>query len=166
MSNPRTAYRETAAGGATAVRLVVLLYEQMIQDLRQASQAIEENNIEVRTNRINHTLDIVCLLQGTLNMEGGGEVALNLVRFYEALRANLCKAQFQVSKETLTRQITDLLALRQAWVEVDRAESAGSVPRPDPLAADAANDESDQRVLAGRTWETATLPASDASWRA
>ena len=71
MTNPRTTYRETAVRGATAVRLVVLLYEQMIQDLRQASQAIEENNIEVRTNRINHTLDIVCLLQGTLNMEGG-----------------------------------------------------------------------------------------------
>ena len=45
MISPRTAYRETAGQGATAVRLVVMLYEQMIQDLRHAAEAIDGNNI-------------------------------------------------------------------------------------------------------------------------
>jgi flagellar secretion chaperone FliS len=135
MTNPRTAYRETDVRGATAVRLVVLLYEQAIQDLRQAAQAMEENNIELRTNRINHAVDVIGRLQATLNMQQGGQIARNLLGFYEALRANLWKAQLYVSKETLLQQITDLLTLREAWAEVDRAESAQATPKSVSLAA-------------------------------
>jgi len=148
MTDPRNAYRETNVRGATAVRLVVLLYEQAIQDLRQAARAMEENNIELRTNRINHALDVVARLEVTLDMERGGQVARNLLAFYKALRANLWKAQLYVSKATLLQQITDLLTLREAWTEVDRAESAGSAPKPIPLAAPASNARSDQHVLA------------------
>jgi flagellar protein FliS len=146
MANARTAYREADASGATGVRLVVLLYEQVIQDLSQAAQAMEQNNIEYRTNRINHALDVLCVLQGTLNFERGAQVARNLERFYITLRANLWKAQLHMSKEMLIRQITDLFTLREAWAEVDRAELAGSVPTLVPLTAAAPNASSDQRV--------------------
>jgi flagellar protein FliS len=148
MTNPGTVYRETDGRGATAVRLVVLLYEQAIQDLRQAVQAIEQNNIELRSNRINHALDVICVLQGTLNMERGGKVARNLVRFYETLRANLWEAHLHGSKERLSQQITDLLTLREAWAEVDRAESAVAVPGLAPLTTDAADTSSGQQLSA------------------
>ncbi len=132
MSNARIAYREADAQGASGVRLVVLLYEQMIQDLRQAVKAVAENNVEDRTNRINHVLDVLCVLEGTLDSELGGQVARNLRNFYKTLRASLWKAQLTQSKEMLVHQITDLLALRDAWAEVDRAESGGRVPKVVP----------------------------------
>jgi len=127
--DPRIAYREADARGATSLRLVVLLYEQIIQDLRQASRAIDHNNVESRTNRINHALDVICLLQATLNLERGGQVAQNLLQFYDALRANLCNAQMEASKEILERQITDVLAVREAWEQVERVEGASPVSR-------------------------------------
>jgi flagellar protein FliS len=148
MTNARTAYREANVRGASAVRLVVLLYEQAIQDLTQAAQAMEDSNIEMRTNRINHALEVISRLQVTLDMERGGQVARNLLAFYEAVRANLWKAQLYVSKETLLQQITDLLTLREAWAEVDRAESAASVSKPVPLAVAESNARSDQHVSA------------------
>lgn len=122
--DPRVAYRQADARGATSLRLVVLLYEQIIQDLRQASMAIDHNQIELRTKRINHALDVICLLQATLNLERGGQVARNLLRFYDVVRANLCEAQFQASKEILARQITDLLTVREAWEQVEREGAA------------------------------------------
>jgi flagellar protein FliS len=125
--DPRIAYRQADARGATSLRLVVLLYEQIIQDLRQASLAIDQNNIELRTKRINHALDVICLLQATLNLERGGQVAQNLVRFYDTVRANLCEAQFQASKEILARQVTDLLTVREAWEQVERLEGAAPI---------------------------------------
>jgi flagellar protein FliS len=125
--DPRIAYRQADARGATSLRLVVLLYEQIIQDLRQASLAIDQNNIELRTKRINHALDVICLLQATLNLERGGQVAQNLVRFYDTIRANLCEAQFQASKEILARQVTDLLTVREAWEQVERLEGAAPI---------------------------------------
>ncbi len=146
MTNARTAYREADAGGANGVRLVVLLYEQLIQDLSQAAKAMEQNNIEYRTNRINHALDILCVLEGTLNFERGGQVARNLEGFYKTLRANLWKAQLYTSKETLIGQITDLFALREAWTEVDRAESAASVRKVVPVTAAASEARSEELV--------------------
>ena len=148
MTNARNAYREANVRGATAVRLVVLLYEQTVQDLTQAAQAMEENNIELRTSRINHALEVIGRLQGTLDMERGGQVARNLLAFYEALRANLWKAQLFVSKETLLQQIADLLTMREAWAEVDRVESAAAVAKPvSPVTAES-KASSDQQVPA------------------
>ena len=146
MTNARSAYREADVRGASPVRLVVLLYEQAIQDLRQAAQAMDENNIELRTNLINHAIEVIGRLQGTLDMQGGGQVARNLEGFYEGLRAKLCSAQIQQSKEILLRQITDLFALREAWVEVDRAESAGSAPKIASSTMAAFKNNSDEHV--------------------
>jgi|SRR5579863_3761576 flagellar protein FliS len=148
MQNARNAYREANVRGATAVRLVVLLYEQTVQDLTQAAQAMDENNIELRTSRINHALEVIGRLQGTLDLERGGQVARNLLAFYEALRANLWKAQLFVSKETLLQQITDLLTLREAWAEVDRAQSAASVAKSVSPAMAEFKASSDQHVPA------------------
>ena len=124
MTNPRTAYRENDVRGATAVRLVVLLYEQLVQDLRQALQAIEQNDIEVRTKRINHAILVIGHLQSPLDFANGGKVAQDLDHFYNALRQNLVQVQFHPSQAELSQQITDLLAVREAWTDVERAEKS------------------------------------------
>lgn len=124
MTNPRTVYREDDVRGATAVRLVVLLYEQLVQDLRQALQAIEQNDIELRTKRINHAILVIGHLQSPLDFANGGKVAQDLDHFYNVLRQNLVQVQFHPSQAGLSQQITDLLAVREAWSEVERAEKS------------------------------------------
>ncbi len=137
--NPRSVYREDAVRGASPLRLVVLLYEQMIEDLRQAVNGIKQNNVELRTNKINHAIFVIGCLQSSLNKEAGGQVALNLECFYEQLRANLANAQFCVSQSILSQQITDLLTLREGWSEVERAEADAPNPRFVPQTADTAS---------------------------
>jgi flagellar protein FliS len=124
MTNPRTAYRENDVRGATAVRLVVLLYEQLVQDLSQALHAIEQNDIELRTKRINHAILVIGHLQSPLDFANGGKVAQDLDHFYNVLRQNLVQVQFHPSQAGLSQQITDLLAVREAWTEVERAEKS------------------------------------------
>jgi flagellar protein FliS len=124
MTNPRSSYREADVRGASAVRLVVLLYEQVIQDLRRAIKALEQNDIEVRAREINHAISVLAHLQGNLNKGAGGNVARDLERYYNCLRGNLVEAHMRSSARILSQQITDLLTLREAWMEVDRAEAA------------------------------------------
>ncbi|MGB7586381.1 MAG: flagellar export chaperone FliS [Terriglobales bacterium] len=131
--NPRNAYREETVRGAHPVQLVVLLYEQMIEDLRQAVNAMEQNDIALRTNKINHAIAVIAYLESSLNKEAGGQVAMNLERFYHQLRGYLVLAQSRVSRAILSQQIMDLLSLREAWSEVERqvksTEAAGANSR-------------------------------------
>jgi len=132
--NVRQSYREAAVRGATPVELVVRLYEQMIEDLRQVSEAIAHNDIERRTQRIKHAILVLGHLQSSLDFELGGKVARDLDNFYNALRGGLVYVQFHPSKRGVARLITDVLAVRQAWIEVKRVEDEkASLVTPAPV---------------------------------
>jgi flagellar protein FliS len=128
-------YREAAVRGATGVRLVILLYEQVIQDLGRAIRAIEHNSVELRTHHINHALTVLAHLQGTLNLELGGAIAQNLARFYNTVRAALLEAHARASREILQQQIAHLLEMREAWAGVERAHAGTSQRGPEGTAA-------------------------------
>ena len=126
MTTPRTAYRENDARGATSLRLVVLLHDQIIQDLTQAAHAFDHNDIELRTKMLNHAILVIAYLQSPLDFVRGGKVAKDLERFYNHLRQSLVQVQFFPSAKGIREHITDVQALRAAWIEVDRAELAAS----------------------------------------
>jgi flagellar secretion chaperone FliS len=145
--NIQHSYREAMVRGASPVGLVMWLYEQMIEDLRQASIAIEQNDIERRTKRINHAILVIGHLQSSLEFVNGGKVARDLNHFYDALRQNLVQAQFYPSRRAISQQITDLLAVREAWMEVERAEkslvtAAAVLAAPSQAPSVAADSES------------------------
>jgi len=134
----RSAYRQSQVRGATQVGLVVLLYEQMIDDLRHATEHLQQKQIELRTGRINHAILVLGHLQSTLDIERGGKVARHLERYYNLLRSKLMEAQARASQPLLTEQIAILLKLRDAWLAVDRSESGPQSAEQPDAAADAA----------------------------
>jgi len=124
MTDARNSYRESLVRGATPVRLVILLYEQIIEDLRGAAKAVESNQVEKRTNALNHAILIIGHLENKLNHQAGQEVARNLQRFYDLSRRKLLDAQFQRSKQIIEEQISLYLDLRETWLRVEHDEKA------------------------------------------
>lgn len=128
-------YRQTAVRGASPVRLIVLLYEQAIADLRQAVAAQKRGDIEARTQAINHAALLISHLENSLNRQEGGQVTIDLERFYNQLRQSLFEAQCKQSATILEQQISDLMLVREAWCEVDRIQAEGmSAENLAPLA--------------------------------
>lgn len=126
--DPRFAYRENAARGASPVGRVVLLYEQAIKDLGAAIAAVASKDIEARTRSLNHALLVIGQLQACLDLDRGGEVARNLDRFYGLLQKRLLEAQVRSSAEVLREQMDLLLSVRAAWVEVENLEARDVAP--------------------------------------
>jgi flagellar protein FliS len=122
--NARMSYREAAVEGASPVRLVILLYEQAQEDLREALAAHRRGDIEARTGYINHAILVIGYLQASLDKERGGRVAVNLERFYDQVRSGLVDAQFRQSAAALEQQIALLMQVHEAWCEVERANLA------------------------------------------
>jgi len=112
------AYVRSSGEGATPLRMVVLLYDQLIKDLRRA--AGQMHDVEGRTSELDHALKVLGQLQGTLDLSQG-EIAANLDRFYSILRVNLLQVQVTKSAVLLKEQISHLLLLREAWAEVERS---------------------------------------------
>jgi flagellar secretion chaperone FliS len=129
--NPALQYREAAVAGAHPVRLVILLYEQAVADLRRAMAAQAKSDIEERTREINHAIQVIGHLQATLDKDEGGNVAVILDRFYEQVRCGLVEAQCKQSASLIERQIAHLLQVHEAWCAVERAmSSSGAASHP------------------------------------
>jgi len=131
--DPRFSYREAAVRGASPVQLVIYLYQQAIEDVRRAIAALQKHDIETRTRMINHALKVIGQLQGTIDMERGGEIAKNLHRFYNAARSGLIEAQIKQSASILEQQIQQLTAVHEAWLEVERATASPAQPPASPI---------------------------------
>lgn len=142
--DPRFAYRENTARGASPVGRVVLLYEQAIKDLGAAIAALTSRDIERRTQSLNHALLVIGQLQACLDLDRGGEVARNLDRFYGLVQKRLLEAQVRGSAEILREQIDLLLSIRAAWVEVENSDARGVESAEDrgPQATRATSGES------------------------
>jgi len=128
--DPKRAYREAAVRSATPVRLILMLYEAGIEDLRRIIAAIQENDIQRRTDEAHHFLQVLNQLQGSLDMERGGDVAANLDRYYSLVRSQLWQAELNNSSEIVQSLLAHFLSLHQAWLEVERATTAAAPKQP------------------------------------
>lgn len=151
MMNANLSYRTLSSRASSGVGLVILLYEQLVQDLRRALTALDSGTVETRTFELGHALEVVGQLQGRLDMQAGGEVAHNLDRFYSALSAGILDAQVKCSKPRLDGLIDDVLSVREAWLEVER-NMLEATPGTQPAAVRNGRSEEGQLSSSGRKW--------------
>jgi flagellar biosynthetic protein FliS len=119
MNDARRAYQESAVYGAKPVRLTILLYEQIIQDVSRAAEAISVRNFEAVAREIGHATGVIGYLQATLKREKGAAVVRNLSKFYTMLREKLMEAQVRSSREILDRLRENMVEVREAWLKVE-----------------------------------------------
>ena len=120
MLNPALEYRKRAVEGASPVGLVVLLYGGAVTALMRAISAVEANNIEKRVHELNKVLAILAELQGTLDFEKGGAVAVQLEKYYIVLRAQVLEASIKNSKSILEDLVKNVSGVKEAWQQVER----------------------------------------------
>jgi flagellin-specific chaperone FliS len=121
-----------------------MLYEQLIEDLRLAIDAMGRSDIEARTHKINHAILILAHLQSALCAQANSSVTQNLETFYNQVRNHLIAAQAHGSVRLLNQEVTDLLTMREVWIEVERRELAATavelgLGRQDPAEPQAAS---------------------------
>ena len=134
-------YRRAAVANASSVGLVITMYDLLVQDLTQAVNALEKGDIEARSAAIKHAFLVLQQLQGSLNWEKGGEAAKNLSRFYSFLRGRIWEAHVKKDPHALSEPINLLLDVRQAWAQVDPANSQAAATRSADRPATPADDE-------------------------
>ena len=122
--SPFLAYKEASTQQASPVGLVILLYDGLVRDLKNAVSAMHAGNIEERCRSLKHGFVLLQQLELLLDAERGGVTAEKLRRFYRHLRGEMLKAQFERSPARIERQVALILDVREAWQTLDAPTSA------------------------------------------
>jgi flagellar protein FliS len=121
-------YQEHALDGASAVDLVVALYDGIIRFLYAASAAVERGDANARRVAVKRALDIIIHLQARLRMDIGGRPALALSEFYASIFAQILQASQSASRQKFEHVIECVKNVRGAWRQVARDPEVNPAP--------------------------------------
>jgi len=126
-------YQEHALDSASAVDLVVALYDGIIRFLYAASAAAKRGDEAARRSSVKRALDIIIHLQARLRMDVGGRPAQVLSEFYASIFAQILQASQSASLQKFEHAIGCVKTVRDAWRQVARDPEVN--PAPTQIAA-------------------------------
>jgi len=131
-------YQDHALEGASAVDLVVALYDGIIRFLHTAASAVEQGDAEGRRAAVKRALDIIIHLQARLRMDVGGRPAQVLSEFYATIFSEILQASQAASVPKFEHTIDCVRNVRDAWRQV----ALDSTVNPSPIQVHAAQHSS------------------------
>lgn len=111
-------YQNSRVVGARPENLVVLLYERLLADLRGAVVAIGERDYEAKAQRLEHALEILFELLGTLDHDAGGDLAARLSSLYGFFISEINAVSRSLDTARLERVIALIDGLYGSWRNV------------------------------------------------
>ncbi len=111
-------YQDHALDGASAVDLVVALYDGIIRFLYSAMDAVDRGDQDSRRIAVKRALDIIIHLQARLRMDIGGRPAQALSEFYASIFAQIMQASQSASRQKFEHAIECVRDVRDAWKQV------------------------------------------------
>lgn len=103
---------------ADSVQLIQMLFDGLIDSLAAAEGQIERNEIQGKGESLSRATRIVLGLQGSLDLEKGGEIAANLADLYDYCTRRLMHANLKNDIEAVQEVKRLMGEIREAWSQV------------------------------------------------
>jgi flagellar protein FliS len=120
--NPLKSYTQIAAQTAPPGALILMLFDKALGSMETALAGFEYTDPRQRNETIHNNLrravDIIRLLNNSLNLQEGGELATTLRRLYVYFEDRLVKSNMRKSRDGVDEVIGHLRPLRDAWAEM------------------------------------------------
>jgi len=110
----RNRYLGDSVSTASPQRLVVMLYDGLVQDLQLAQQGIARGDVALVHTRLVRAQAIVTELQSSLNLEGW-DGARGLDKLYTYLLELLVDANVRKDAEPVDQALAVVTPLQDAW---------------------------------------------------
>lgn len=103
---------------ASPHKLISMLLDGALGALAKAKGSIERKDIEERTRHLNKATEIVVGLKGSLDLEQGGELAVNLDGLYDYMLRSVVEANRNNDAEKVQEIMNLMLEIKQGWSEM------------------------------------------------
>lgn len=130
-----SAYKETSVKTASQGKLIIMLYDGVLQRLDHALSCFDNGKLPTReienfNKDILKVQEIITELTATLNMEQGGEIAANLLSLYTYFNQELLAANIARDIEKIKSVREMINDLRQTWWEVVNTNASAQAVEP------------------------------------
>lgn len=106
---------EAKAAAADPQQLVVMLIDGFLDELERVEGHIQAKNFERKAQSIKKCMDILGGLDAALDLEAGGEVAMNLHRLYDYCGRKLLDVSANMDNDALASIRQVMNDLREGW---------------------------------------------------
>lgn len=96
-------------------RLIQMLMDGFLARVNSAKGAMAHGDMEAKSVYISKAIGIVGGLNEALDLDQGGELALNLRRLYEYINMRLLEASYENSEEKLNEVSGLMRDIKEAW---------------------------------------------------
>ena len=110
--------------GASSHGLVALLFEEFDSSLRAAEFYADQDDIARMREKIGKASKILGGLQGSIDVEKGGEIAANLAELYRFCISELLKANIKSEKKIIKNVKSVIDPIQQAWNDMPEVYKA------------------------------------------
>ena len=115
------AYKKTEMFGAVEARdpetVVILVMEELIKSVKSFHKniSIKSGDIIKRSKNFSRSISVIYMLQSSLDLDKGGQVAYDLFRLYEFLRLNLIKDLRSGTINKSLIALTSIIEIKNSW---------------------------------------------------
>jgi flagellar secretion chaperone FliS len=121
---------ETGVNSASPQKLISLLYRGLLDNLKQAIQAIQLRDYETKARSIDKASRILTEgLRASLNFDQGGDIAENLFDLYNFVNDEMFRGSVRNSVESLELCVSIIDTIASAWNEAIESPEAKMVDK-------------------------------------
>jgi len=109
-------------------RLIQMLFEGALKRISFAKGAMQRKQIVEKGKFISQTIEIVGGLRASLDVENGGDIALNLESLYDYISRRLVTANLKNSEDILDEVAGLLMDVKIAWDAINAPATSVQAP--------------------------------------
>ena len=118
------AYKKTEMFGAVEAKdpetVVVMVMEEIIKSVKSFHEniSVKTGNLINRSKNFSRAISVIYMLQSSLDLDKGGQVAYDLFRLYEYLRLNLIKDLRNGTVNKSLIALTSIIEIKNSWTKL------------------------------------------------
>jgi flagellar protein FliS len=125
---------ETGIESASPQRLIIMLYDGALKSVFAAKAAMARGDVATKGEALSKSISIVDEgLRAALNLEGGGDIAQNLMALYEYISMRLLQANLKNDVKSLDEAARLLSELKNAWEMLEQRDKPAAPVPVEPL---------------------------------
>ncbi len=116
-------YKETQIETSSPIKLVVILYDIILESIELAIKFISEKKYDLSNKELARAQDGLIELIVALDFERGGDIAKNLYSIYLFCSRRLFEGNIEKNIEYIKEVKNILSSLREAWEQISKMQA-------------------------------------------